>query len=125
VRIGRGARKIAREKALALWLNSTLGLVGLLSRRLETQGAWVCFKKPVLASMPVVDLDRLSDPRLKSLSQAYDALAEKPLGPFPQMHEDPVRAAIDQAVRKVLRLPDLSILRTLLAQEPVICLKRL
>jgi len=125
VRIGRGARKIAREKALALWLNSTLGLVGLLSRRLETRGAWVCFKKPVLASMPVVDLDRLSDPRLKSLSQAYDALAEKPLGPFPQMHEDPVRAAIDQAVRKVLRLPDLSILRTLLAQEPVICLKRL
>jgi hypothetical protein len=110
---------------LALWLNSTLGLVCSLARRLETQGAWVAFKKPTLLSMPVLDVTGLGRSRLSDLAKAYDGVAEQMLRPFPEIAEDPVRAEIDEAVRKALRLPDFSILRTLLAQEPILSLKRL
>jgi hypothetical protein len=44
---------VAAEKALVLWLTSTLGLLIQLAHREETEGAWVDFKKPVLTGMPV------------------------------------------------------------------------
>ena len=114
-----------REKALALWLNSTLGFLVLLANREETEGAWIDFKKPVLAALPTLDLDSLSPDQLNQLSDAYDELAHEELQPFPHMHTDKVRAGIDKAIAKTLHLLDFSILRTLLAQEPVVCLKRL
>ncbi len=125
VRLGSGTHAEECEKTLALWLNSTLGLVCCLARRLETRGAWVAFKKPTLLSMPVLDVTGLGGTRLSDLAKAYDGIAEQTLRPFPEIAEDPVRAEIDEAVRKALRLPDFSILRTLLAQEPILSLKRL
>ncbi|MCK4374221.1 MAG: SAM-dependent DNA methyltransferase, partial [Candidatus Brocadiae bacterium] len=125
VQLRRGLAKATCEKALTLWLNSTLGLLCLLSHRLETRGAWVCFKKPVLASMPTLDIAGLPSVQLKDLAQAHDRLASKPLRRLSEMQEDPVRAQIDAAVRKALKLPDISVLRTLLGQEPVVCLERL
>jgi hypothetical protein len=47
------------------------------------------------------------------------------LKPLPEMAEDEVRAEIDSAVAAALNLPDFSVLRTLLAREPVVCMKRL
>ena len=113
------------EKALALWLNSTLGLFILLSRREETQGAWVDFKKPVLAETPVLDVRALGVDQMKYLVGAYNTLSKRPLLPFPKMANDPVRKAMDAAVSKALGLPDLSVLRNLLGQEPVVCLRAL
>lgn len=110
------------EKALAVWLNSTLGLIILLSHREETQGAWVDFKKPVLSEMPVLDVRALGVEQIKCLVDAYDTLSKQALLPFPEMAKDPVRKAMDAAVSEALDLPDLSILRNLLAQEPVVCL---
>jgi len=110
------------EKALALWLNSSLGILLLLGHREETQGAWVGFKKPVLGQMPVLDVSGSGARSTNKLAQAFDALAEKSLLPFPHMAEDPVRADIDQAVASALGLPDFSVLRQLLAREPILCL---
>ena len=39
------------EKALVLWLNSTLGLLSMLGVRQETRGAWIDFKKPSLKAL--------------------------------------------------------------------------
>jgi len=114
-----------REKALALWLNSTLHILIVLANRVETQGAWVKFNKPTLANLPVLNVKKLTPKRLDSLAEAYDRLCEQTLLPFPQMGSDPVRAEIDKALSEALGLPDLSNLRMLLAQEPVISLKRL
>ncbi|NWF78191.1 MAG: hypothetical protein HXY36_06395 [Chloroflexi bacterium] len=111
------------EKVLVLWLNSTLGLLILLSNREETHGPWVGFKKPVLSEMPVLDVRRLTHQQTQQLVDTYDALGNQALLPFPQMASDPVREAIDTAISDVLGLPDLSILRKLLAQEPVLCLR--
>lgn len=125
IHLNKQGPRYQREKALSIWLNSTLGVLILFASREETEGAWVKFKKPVLAALPTIDLDSLSDDQMGQLSDAYDELAYQELQPFPKMATDPVRAEIDKAIAKVLRLPDFSILRTLLAQEPVVCLKRL
>lgn len=113
------------NKALVLWLNSTLGLLVLLSTRDETQGAWVDFKKPSLGAMPVLDVRALSDEQLTHLADAYDKLCHAELSPLPEMATDEVRAEIDTAIANALNLPDFSILRTLLAREPVVCMRRI
>jgi hypothetical protein len=123
--VTRGPRPASRQKALVLWFNSTVGLLSALSGRLETEGAWVCFKKPVLAHMPTLDVAGLSSAVLRSLARSYDELADRELGTFSEMGEDPVRAALDAALCKALRLPDLSMLRTIVAQEPILSLRRL
>jgi hypothetical protein len=113
------------DKVLVLWLNSTLGLTILFATRDETRGAWVDFKKPSLLAMPVLDIRSLNDDQMATLAHLYDKLAEKELLPLPQMATDVVRAEIDKAFADVLKLPDFSILRTMLSREPVVCMKRL
>ncbi len=113
------------EKALVLWINSTLGLLLLLANRVETEGAWIDFKKPILAALPVLNVNELSAEQLKALAAAYDKLCREQLKPLPEMADDPVRAEMDKAIASALHLPDVSILRALLAKEPVICLQAL
>lgn len=43
------------DKSLALWLNSTLGLLSLIASRVDTEGAWVELKKPILQELLVID----------------------------------------------------------------------
>ena len=119
------AQQDGAHKAIALWLNSTPGLLLLLGHRLETRGAWVGFKKPVLGSMPVLDVGALSASQLGAVGAAFDELADTALMSFPEMDHDPTRAAIDAAVAQALDLPDFSVLRELLAREPIISLRPL
>lgn len=113
------------EKALTIWLNSTLNIIILLSSREETEGAWVDFKKPILMRLPVLDVVNMGTEQLEKLAQAYDNLSDQPLLPLPFMQNDPVREEIDNIVANVLNLPNFSLLRQMLSREPVICLKRL
>lgn len=110
------------EKALVLWMNSTLGVLTLIGYREETRGAWVGFKKPVLNKMPVLNTAALTPGQRGKLAQVYDKLADQSLKPFGDMGCDDTRMAIDQAVTATLKLPDLAHLRELLAQEPILCL---
>jgi hypothetical protein len=106
------------EKILGLWLNSTLGLHIALGHREETAGPWVQFKKPVLHSLPVLDVTGLDAGQRAALRDAFDQLADATLQPFSELEHDPIRAAMDEAVADALGLPDFSILRELLAREP-------
>ena len=83
------------------------------------------FKKPVLAAMPVLDVSSLTPSQRQILLFAYDCLALQALSPFPNMANDLVRQAIDSAVAEAFDLPDFSILRSLLGQEPAVCLQPL
>ena len=78
------------------------------------------FKKPVLGSMPVLDVARLRKQAMEELANAYDSLKSSPLLLLPDLASDPIRANIDSVICKALRLPDLSTLRGLLAQEPLL-----
>ncbi|MBM4035922.1 MAG: hypothetical protein FJ291_29635 [Planctomycetes bacterium] len=110
------------EKALLLWLNSSIGLTLMAGHREETCGAWVKFKKPVLKAMPVLDVRRLAPEAVAGLARAFDRIAQQGLRPFPEMPFDPVRADIDEAIAHALGLPDFGIVRELLANDPILCL---
>jgi hypothetical protein len=116
---------IDASKALVLWLNSTLGMLVLLATRDETRGAWVDFKKPSLGGMPVLDVRALTQEQLQMLAAAYDRVCCSEIQPLPHMANDEVRAEIDAAIAQALNLPDFSILRTMLAREPVVCMERI
>lgn len=103
---------------LALWLNSSIAILLLFGRRVITEGAWVKLKQPAWKNMPVLDVRSLKKAQLNRLAKQYDKLKDQALLPIAQLNQDPVRKAIDDALSKVLDLPDLSNLRELLAREP-------
>lgn len=108
----------AQDKALLLWLNSTPALLLFLARRVATRSAWMQVKKPAWAAMPVLDVRQLAPEALEALAAAYDALGQRELQALAKLEADPVRAAIDDALRTALNLPDMRKLRELLAREP-------
>ena len=110
---------------MALYLNSSLGLLALLATRNTTQGAWVKLKKADLNEMPVLDTRRLSLSQLDALSDLFDVLAEAEFERLPGMAYCPARRSLDDGISQILGLPNLDKLRDLLASEPVVSNRRL
>ena len=115
----------AIEKALTVWLNSSLGLLTILTRRTSTRGGWVALKKVDLESLPVPDVRAFSADQVQGLSNLLDGLATIDFERLPGMSSCPAREALDDGLSEVLDLPNLGTLRTLLASEPVVSNKRL
>ena len=113
------------EKALTVWLNSSLGLLTLLATRNTTEGSWVQLKKADLKEMPVLDTHNISPSQLQQLSDLFDEMSEAEFERLPGMAECPARKRLDDGISKILGLPDLSNLRRLLASEPVVSNQRL
>ena len=66
----------SQEKALAVWLNSSLGLLTILAQRTSTRGAWVALKKADLRELPVLNVSDLQPPQLQDLSNLFDQMAD-------------------------------------------------
>ena len=113
------------EKALALWLNSSLGILSLLANRTSTEGSWVALKKADLEKLPLLDVRALTVEQFHALSGLFDQIAQMEFERLPEMAGCPARRALDDGMSDILRLPDLSRLRELLATEPVVSNKRL
>ena len=113
------------EKALALWLNSTLGLLTIMAERTSTEGSWVAMKKADLEELPVLDTRQLSTSQLQRLSDLFDEMTEVEFERLPGMADCPARRRLDDGISAILRLPDLGNLRRLLASEPVVSNERL
>ena len=113
------------DKALALWLNSSLGILALLAVRTSTEGSWVALKKAELATLPVLDARALTSEQLQALSALFDEMAEMEFQRLPAMGECPARRALDDGLSAILNLPDMVSLRHLLASEPVVSNRRL
>ena len=116
---------IARERALAVWLNSSVGLLSLLATRNTTRGPWVALKKADLAEMPILDVRQLTQDQLDALHALFNEMAEDEFLPLPQMADDPARTKLDDGLAEILDLPNLEPLRRLLASEPVVSNRRL
>ena len=109
------------DKILALWFNSSLGLLSLMAARVDTEGSWVELKKPILENLKVLDPSALSVSARGALVQTFDKIKHIELQPLPAIAIDVVREQIDDAFGKVLSLSgDLSQIRKRLAAEPVI-----
>ena len=115
----------ATEKALVVWMNSSLGLLTILAQRTSTRGGWVAMKKADLEGLPVLDLRRLSPVQLEGFSDLFDQLAGTEFVRLSGMANCPARCSLDDGVSKILRLPNLGNLRDLLASEPVVSNRRL
>ena len=113
------------EKALLLWLNSSLGLLTILSQRTTTRGGWVAMKKGDLKELPVLDTRCLSVAQIQKLSELFDVLTESEFERLPGIADCPARSLLDERISEILGLPDLSNLRRLLASEPVVSNERL
>jgi hypothetical protein len=109
---------LEQEKALLLWLNSSLGMLLYFGHRVVTRSAWMQMKQPAWQSMPVLDARKLSVTQITDLSAAYDRLSGKVLEPLADLKRDPWRIQIDSAIAKSLKLPDLTFVRDLLDREP-------
>ena len=117
--------EVSHEKALAVWLNSSLGLLTILAQRTSTEGAWVGMKKADLEQLPALDLRALAPEQLQALSQLFDAVAEQEFERLPAMANCSARQHLDDGISEILGLPNLNGLRRLLASEPVVCNRRL
>ena len=113
------------EKALVVWLNSSLGLLTILAQRTSTRGGWVAMKKADLEELPVLDTRSLSPAQLKGLSGLFDDMEEAEFERLSGMAHCPARQALDAGISRILGLLDLAMLRSLLASEPVVCNRRL
>ena len=66
---------VQTERSLALWLNSSLGLLTMLAHRTSTRGGWVGMKKADLEELQVLDTRSLSPEQLIGLSDLFDEVA--------------------------------------------------
>lgn len=107
-----------REKALLLWLNSSLSLLLYFGRRVVTRSAWMQMKQPAWEGMPVLDVRTLSPRQLNLLGSAYDSISTAKLQPLANLNSDPIREQIDRSICEALSIPDVRFIRELLDREP-------
>ncbi|MEN2999173.1 MAG: hypothetical protein ABDH61_01140, partial [Acidilobaceae archaeon] len=100
-----------QEKALALWLNTSWGILTFLLDREETEGAWVQMKIGHWRLHKVIDVRAISADALSRLAKAFDQVARKQPRRLPDQfapgNVDPVRLEIDLLFLKALQ-PELA-----------------
>ncbi len=108
-------------RVLALWLNSTFGVISLIAARVDTRGPWVELKKPVVEGIPVLDASVLTNRQRTKCLAAYQDIADKELKPLPEIDKDIARASIDDVFSQAFGFSgDLAVLRRILAEEPLV-----
>ena len=113
-------------KALCLYLNSTPGLLSLLGARDNRKPSYPSFSMDTLRSLPVPDFRALEADKRDLLSNRFDSLGRETLQPLPQMHLDPARRQIDDAVVQALDFDAewVAAMRRELAREPSVTDRR-
>ncbi len=110
-------------RAFALWANATPGMAVHWTRGQRTHSGRSTAQIDALKRTPCPRLDRLDDAALDRAAADFEALAARDLRPACQAHADEARIAIDEAVLRMLGLPEgagaaLSRLRLLWCAEP-------
>ena len=113
------------EKSLAVWMNSSLGILTLLAARNTTQGSWVQLKKFDLQELSMLDVHSIETEQIQQLADVFDQMRDTEFQSLPAMQVCPCRQSLDDSLSQILDLPDLANLRHLLATEPTISNKRL
>lgn len=93
-------------KALALWANSTLGMMVHWTQGQRTHAGRSRTQIGALGQIPCPKLNKISDDKLDFAAISFDELASKQLLPACQAHADQARQEIDAAVVKMLGLPE-------------------
>ncbi|MYI77366.1 MAG: SAM-dependent DNA methyltransferase [Gammaproteobacteria bacterium] len=92
--------------AFALWGNSILGLISHWSQGQRTQGGRSTTQIKAIKKVPCPNLAKLNKGSLQRAAEEYRSLAAQPLLPACLACVDPVRVQIDEAVARVLDIPE-------------------
>lgn len=114
------------EKCLALYLNSSLGILSFVGARSNKTLIYPQFSMYNLHRLTVPDFRRLDASIIHELSAVFDRLSSSELRPLPEMSVCRTRKAIDASICDALAVePDsMSRIRESLAAEPSITGKR-
>jgi hypothetical protein len=89
-------------KALCCWLNSTPGLLLILSNREETEGAWGRLKLSHWRLQNILDISKLNEEAIEALSKIFDRYDSSEMVRLPQQYNpeniDPLRLNFDKEV---------------------------
>ncbi len=113
-------------KALAVYLNSAVGILSLLGGRDNRVPSYPQFSLDTLRSLRVPDFHKLGSAARDALAATYDSLGDDVLLPLPQMNDDPIRKQLDEAVIAALDLdPEwVAQVRQALSEEPSVTNRR-
>jgi hypothetical protein len=89
-----------KEEALCLWLNGTLGLLLRIVHGNRPYLGRSRVPHELAQTLPVLNVDRLSESQLAAASQVFDDLRRKPLQGFSDLASDPVRRELDHRFLK-------------------------
>ncbi len=114
------------SRALAVWFNSTPGLLSLTSIAEVTEGAWSGIKKESLGEVMVPDFNhkKLGEKAVSSFAKLYQEVKDQELKPLPAEFSEPrIKKLIDDEIMNALgiaRKIDFASLYRLLSSEPMI-----
>ena len=120
------AERKAREKALCLYVNSSIGALAMFGVRDFKTLCYPNFSQRSIGELPVPDFGKMGAKKIKALEAAYDKNAALQLMPLRNMALCPARKKIDHAVADALGVSRdiVDELRDLLPGEPSISGKR-
>ena len=92
------------EKAICVYLNSSLGVFALIGNRSSRDTSYTRFSLDDLRNLVVPDFRALGEDSVSRLAAAYDGYAGDVLLPLPLMDSCEVRRSLDEAVCEALGL---------------------
>ena len=118
--IGKESQRHSIEKALCLYLNSSVGILALLGVRDFKKLGYPNFSVDSIERLSVPDFAKLSAKAITAMAAAFDKHSKSELLHLRDMQQDDTRRAIDDAVAAVLGIPkaDMKEIRELLPREP-------
>ncbi len=87
-----------QEKALAVWLNTSLGLLVHWAMSSHTQNGLGYASRKQIKNMPVLDTSRLTHRQLELLSETFNQAKDLPMLPANEAWRDRIRAELDRRV---------------------------
>ena len=114
------------EKAIALWLNTTPGIIGYWGISNHTQGGLGYASRKQMERLPVLDPRALTGEQLASMERVFERWADRPMLPACDAWKDQERIELDrQVLVEVLKLSSpalqaVEILRNKFCEEPTV-----
>ena len=94
------------EKAMMLWFNSTLGLMAHWWKGARQQRGRSILTITRLPSLPCWDPRKFDEETLRQADDVFDEFAAQTFLPANEAYHDPARHALDEAVLRLLNVPD-------------------
>jgi hypothetical protein len=96
-----------RLKAICLWLNTTWGILTVLGSREETHGGFISLNQSHWRLLPVLDIDSISQNKVKALAAVFDKFKDKEPARIPDQYGlhgefDKIRIDLDLAFLEAL-----------------------